>query len=105
MKKAKKVEVLASLEKQLKTTKSATVVDYKGMTMTDLQTLRESLSTVGGSFNVVKNTLLKIALEKTIKSNASDTSNDSDALIIEGQTALILSTDDEIAPLQALAKH
>lgn len=97
MNKTQKIEVLENLTNQLKVAKSATVVDYKGMTMTDLQTLRESLSAVGGSLNVVKNTLLKIALEKSI--------GKSDDLVIDGPTALILSHDDEIAPLQALAKY
>ena len=108
MNKQQKVEVLENLTNQLKNTKSATIVDYKGMTMTDLQALRSALSPVGGSFTVVKNTLLRLALKNSFAGGASSTSDTFgtfDSSAFEGQTALILSSDDEIAPLQALAKH
>lgn len=97
MNKAQKVEVLENLANQLKVAKSATVVDYKGMTMSDLQSLRAALSPVGGKFTVVKNTLLRLALEKE--------GNKPEDSLLEGQTALIVAKEDEIAPLQALAKY
>ncbi|MEK7521675.1 MAG: 50S ribosomal protein L10 [Patescibacteria group bacterium] len=102
MNKLQKAEALKDLTKDLSEAKSATVVDYKGMTTANLQALKASVSPVGGKLTIVKNTLLKIALEKTLESSTSSASND---LTLEGQTALIVAKEDEIAPLQALAKY
>ena len=97
MNKAQKTETLTNLTRELSESKSATIVNYKGMTMTDMQALRTALSAVGGKLTVVKNTLLRLALKNTF-----DTFNTS---ALEGQIALIVAKDDEVAPLQALAEY
>lgn len=99
MNKAQKVKVLETLSGNLSSAKSATVVNYQGLATKDLQVLRSELNKVGGTFTVVKNTLLKLALEKT-----QDNIQDIPANIFDGPTAVVLAKDDEVAPLQSLAK-
>lgn len=99
MKKAQKVEVLETLSGSLTRAKSATVVNYQGLTMKDLQALRTELNKVGGTITVVKNTLLKLALKSTF-----GTSDTFPASSFDGPTAVVLAKDDEVAPLTSLAK-
>jgi len=103
MNKAQKTETLTNLTRELSESKSATIVNYKGMTMTDMQALRTALSAVGGKLTVVKNTLLRLALKNTF--DTFDTFNTFDTSALEGQIALIVAKDDEVAPLQALAEY
>lgn len=95
MKKAQKVEVLETLSGNLTRAKSATVVGYQGLTVKDLQALRAELNKVGGTFTVVKNTLLNLALGKNHEVPTG---------ALDGPTAIVLAKDDEVAPLQSLAK-
>ena len=97
MNKAQKTETLTNLTRELSESKSATIVNYKGMTMTDMQALRTALSAVGGKLTVVKNTLLRLALKNTFDTFYTSA--------LEGQIALIVAKDDEVAPLQALAEY
>ena len=98
MKKAHHIKVLDALSGKLSGAKSATVVNYQGLATKDLQVLRAELSKVGGTFTVVKNTLLKLALDKT------QAGQDIPTNALDGPTAIILAKDDEVAPLSALAK-
>ena len=52
---------------------------------------------------MVKNTLLRLALKNTF--DTFDTFNTFDTSALEGQIALIVAKDDEVAPLQALAEY
>lgn len=97
MKRLEKEQAVEQLAQDLKEAKSVTVVDYQGLGVKDLQGLRGELAKVGGSFTVVKNTLLKIALK-----NAGTTTEDE--TFFDGPTAIITAKEDEIAPLQVLAK-
>lgn len=70
------------------------LADYKGLTVEQLRKLREEIKKVGGNLFVVKNTLLKKAMEqlKLTKENFDFT----------GPTAVILA-DEEMGALKAIA--
>jgi len=64
-----------------------------------LNELRQKVTKMGGSFVVAKNTLIALALKKAGVANKSEVEK-----LLEGPTALIVATDDEIAPLQVIGK-
>ena len=56
-----KAKSIAELTDQLTRAKLVIVTDYRGLRVTDLQTLRGNLRTSGGEFHIAKNKLNKIA--------------------------------------------
>ena len=56
-----KAKSIDELTVQLTRAKLVIVTDYRGLKVTDLQTLRGNLRTSGGEFHIAKNTLTKIA--------------------------------------------
>jgi large subunit ribosomal protein L10 len=99
MKKPEKSFFVQNLTEELKSASSVILVDYAGLTVKAQQDLKKQLMEVNARMLVVKNTLLKRAGEfAKIDSEAlTDT-------VLQGPTALILSEEDPIAPLQILAK-
>ena len=99
MLKAQKIEFVEGLVGKLKDAKSVVLVNYSGLNVKAQQDLKARLKEVGGKMIVVKNTLLKRAGE-----SAKLDSSLLDEKILEGQTALVLATEDAIAPIQVLGK-
>lgn len=61
--KKQKTAMLAQYEEWLKKSEAIFVLDYKRMTMKDIDTLRAKVREVGGEFHVTKNTLMSLAME------------------------------------------
>lgn len=99
MKKQEKHTFVDSLTKELQEAKSIVLVNYSGLGVKAQQELKAKLSEVGGRLIVVKNTLLKLAGQK-----ANLDENTLKDEVLSGQTALLLASDDPIAPLQVLSK-
>lgn len=99
MKKAEKIIFVDNLKEELKDAKSVTLVNYAELGVKAQQELKSRLSEVGGKMIVVKNTLLKRAGEAAgiDKELLADS-------ILAGQTALVIATDDPVAPIQVLGK-
>jgi large subunit ribosomal protein L10 len=62
--KQQKEAMLAEYVEWLGKSKAVVLVEYAGVTMKQLDTIRAKLREVGGEFHIVKNTLAKLALEK-----------------------------------------
>lgn len=62
--KKEKEGIVLQLKEQLNQAESAVIVNYKGLTVSDIQDLREELRKNQISFSVVKNSLIKIALDE-----------------------------------------
>jgi large subunit ribosomal protein L10 len=62
--KQEKEGMLAEYVEWLGKSKAVVVVEYSGIKMKGLDTIRAKLREVGGEFHIVKNTLAKLALEK-----------------------------------------
>lgn len=99
MKKTQKSFFVENLTEELKSAKSAILVNFSGMGVKNQQELKKRLSKVGARMLVVKNTLFKLAGKKAgiPKETLTDT-------VLIGQTALIISDEDPISSLQVLAK-
>jgi large subunit ribosomal protein L10 len=99
MLKAGKVEMVKELTEELKSAKSFVLVNYTGLNVKAQQDLKRRLNEVNGRMVVVKNTLLKRAIESAGLDKESSTDD-----ILAGQTAIVLASEDPIAPIQALGK-
>jgi len=99
MLKAEKALFVDNLKEELKEAKSLVLVNYSGLGVKAQQDLKSRLKEVGGKMVVVKNTLLKRAGE--IAGLDKEVLKDE---VLSGQTALIIATNDPIAPIQVLGK-
>ncbi|HXY17474.1 MAG TPA: 50S ribosomal protein L10 [Gaiellaceae bacterium] len=92
-----KEQVVAELTEQLRTTESLIVADYRGLTNSDLESLRGRLREHGARFTVVKNTLTRRAAEAA----------GADALLalLEGPSAIafVEAGGDPVAVAKALS--
>ena len=96
--KAKKNQVLADLTSELKIAKLMVAAKYSGLTVKQLQELRKSAKAEGVSIRVVKNRLVIKSLESIETLKGVDTS------ALKNQLLYAISTEDEVAPAQVLAK-
>jgi len=62
--KQQKEAMLAQYIEWLDKSQAVVLVEYTGVTMKDLDGIRAKVREVGGEFHIVKNTLVKLALEK-----------------------------------------
>ena len=90
-----KKEIVESLKKQFEASKSVAVVEYRGLTVSELSELRKSLKAVDAKFGVYKNTLVRIA-------NDSLGHNELDEYL-SGSNAFVFSSDATGMP-KVLAK-
>ena len=75
---------------------SAISINYNGLTVTQQQELRDNLRQSGAKFNVVKNTLFKIATKESKLEELND--------LLNGPTALIVAKEDVVTPATILYK-
>jgi large subunit ribosomal protein L10 len=87
---------VAALEEKLKGAVSFVLVDYKGITVADDTALRRNLREANVEYFVEKNTMLKRALN-----NMGMTDFDE---VLNGTTAIAISTDDQTAPARILGE-
>ncbi len=92
-----KQEYVEELAKKLENAAGGVIVDYKGITVAEDTALRKALREAGVDYFVVKNTLLKRAIDK-----AGITGVDEH---LEGTTAIALHTDDIISAPKILYKQ
>ena len=94
----KKNQLVAELSEALKDAKMTAFAEYKGLTVADLQELRKNAREAGVSIKVVKNRLVRVAMQEVKNLKESDTS------ALKGQLVYAISTEDEIAAAQVLGK-
>jgi large subunit ribosomal protein L10 len=97
VKKEDKERVVAELTERLRTTDTLIVADYRGLTMTQIDSLRGKLLEHGARFAVVKNTLTRRAAEAA--------GVDTLLALLEGPTAIAFleSDGDPVAVAKALS--
>jgi large subunit ribosomal protein L10 len=93
----KKQSLVSELNDVLGTAKMTVYAKYDGLSVADLQELRRSAREQGVIIKVVKNRLVRVALEQ------SDKFAGVDAGVLKGQLLYASSNNDEVAPAQALA--
>jgi large subunit ribosomal protein L10 len=90
-----KKAIVNALEEQLKGAASGVLVDYSGITVEQDTELRSELRKNEVSYAVVKNTMVRRALDESGLSELDG--------VLHGNTSLATATEDPIAPIKVLA--
>jgi large subunit ribosomal protein L10 len=96
--KEKKEAQIVELVELFKNAKIAVTAKYTGLSVQDVQTLRKEAREANVVIKVVKNRLVKVALQK------SGSYKDADISSLTDQLLYAFSSEDEVAPAQVLAR-
>ncbi len=91
---SKKKEYVENFKERLLKTKISILVNYKGLDVKAMTSLRSELRKEGVQIGVIKNTLLRIASKSTESALMKDS--------FSGQNAIITCKDDPVAPAKVL---
>ena len=94
MKKSQKFLTVDNLSAKLKQAKSLIFADYSGLKVNQINKLRQEIKKAGGEFEVIKNTLIQLALK-----NSQLTIDNSQPA---GPTAGLWLYSDDLTPLKTL---
>ncbi len=95
----KNIKQVKELTDSLLALEGLVFVDYQSASARDIEQLRNAVEELGGTFHIVKNTLLRIAL---MRSNILDTAHGID--VLKSPTALLYLHNDIISPIKKLAE-
>ena len=93
----RKEQIVATLAEALSRSTITVMTSYQGATAKQMNELRGELAKIGVEYHVVKNTLLRLALEKAERTEMSR--------LIDGPLALAFGYDDAVLPVKALSQH
>ena len=82
------------LAEHIKGAKLILLVDYRGTTVADDTKLRKDIREANGDIKVMKNNIIKRALDANKESGLDD--------VLEGPTAIVSATEDYLQPLNIL---
>ena len=94
---ANKQTLVETLKTRISTAQAGVLVDYKGINVADDTALRRKLREAGVEYNVIKNSLLRFAVQGTDLVGLQD--------VLAGTTALATSETDAIAPAKVLKAY
>ena len=94
--KQQKIALVKNLAEKLKNSKATVFSDFKGLTVKDMTALRAELREKSVDMQVIKKTLLTIAMK--------DAGVELDATKFEGQIAVAVSREDEVEAAKIIAK-
>lgn len=89
-----KLVKLEELTQKMKDAKAIYISDYKGMTVAQMTSFRKKIRDAGLHFNVVKNTMTKLALEKNGYFGMEE--------ILKGPTAIAIGYQDPVLPAKII---
>ena len=72
------------------------MVDYRGLTVKEMQALRTALRATGSAVKIYKNSLVEIAIRELALPNMD--------AFLEGPTAFVFIEEDAVAPAKAIAE-
>ena len=93
----RKEQIVAALAGALSRSTIIVMTGYQGATAKQMNELRRELTKIGVEYHVVKNTLLRLALEKAERTEMSR--------LVDGPIALAFGYDDVVLPVKALNQH
>src|SRR3989344_3219432 len=98
MGKKKNIQVVASLKDKIHQDTALILTDYTGITHQQLENLRNTVKKIGGDFQIVKNSLLKMILGDVFKIESADLEK------LTGPTAILITPTADTTPLAELYK-
>ena len=96
--KARKGEILATLEAHLKDAKSVAFTSNQKLSVLEVSKMKKEIREQGGAYMIAKKTLVRIAFKNVF-------SIDLDIDTLPGQVATLIAKGDAIAPLSVVAKY
>lgn len=94
MNRAQKAELVEGLSTRLAEAPLIILADYRGISVPEVTEFREKIRATGAEYQVIKNTLLRRAIEGTDKEGIG--------AYLTGMTGVVLSGEDPIATAKAL---
>jgi len=91
-----KAQTVAAVHQLLKSAKMAIVTDYRGLSVAQMTSLRRDIRDASGEYQVIKNTLVRRALENTAFGDL--------AKLLEGPNGWVFAYDDPVILSKALIK-
>ena len=91
---AKKQEAVNSLAQEIKEAKVVLLTDYRGITVTDVTKLRADLRNVNAEYRVIKNNIIKRALDANGESELGEA--------LEGPVAIVIGKEDYLEPSKVI---
>ena len=95
----KKEEIVALIKDKLSSQKSSVFVNFSGLTVEEIRSLKKELKEIGADYKIVKKNLFLKALEEL-----GENSPKIERSWLEGSLAVAFAFDDEIAPAKILYK-
>jgi large subunit ribosomal protein L10 len=96
MNRTEKTETVESLKKDLAKVSAVVLADYRGLNVETVNSLRREFEKESIQYRVVKNTMLRLAIEGTPLAGLKG--------YLEGPTAVAWSNEDPVAPARIAAK-
>jgi large subunit ribosomal protein L10 len=91
-----KAETVAAVHQRLKSAKMAIVTEYRGLSVAQITRLRREIRQASGEYHVIKNTLVRRALENTVFGDLEK--------LLEGPNGWVFAYDDPVLLSKALVK-
>lgn len=90
----KQKEEVSKLAEKLKEAKIILLTDYRGINVADVTKLRADLRNTNSEYKVIKNNIIKRALDANGESGLDD--------LLEGPTAIVIGTEDYLEPSKVI---
>jgi large subunit ribosomal protein L10 len=91
-----KAETVAAVRRRLKSAKMAIVTEYRGLTVAQMTRLRREIREASGEYQVIKNTLVRRALQDTAFGDLEK--------LLEGPNGWVFAYDDPVLLSKTLVK-
>ena len=91
---ALKKEEVAKLAEEFKDAKVVLLTDYRGITVSDVTSLRNDIRNANAEYRVIKNNIIRRALETNGENGLDE--------VLEGPTAVIIGKEDYLEPAKAI---
>jgi len=93
----KKIETVEELRERIQRCTIAIAADFRGLTVSEMSTLRRQLRQAGVELRVVKNRLFRLAAQAAGQPQAAE--------LAEGPTAVAFGYGDVVAPAKAITEY
>jgi large subunit ribosomal protein L10 len=93
---AQKTETVAAVHERLKAAKMAIVTEYRGLSVAQMTRLRRDIRQASGEYQVIKNTLVRRALQDTAYGDLER--------LLEGPNGWVLAYEDPVVLSKTLIK-
>ncbi|MGH7853620.1 MAG: 50S ribosomal protein L10 [Candidatus Binatia bacterium] len=91
-----KAETVAAVRQRLKSAKMAIVTEYRGLSVAQITRLRREIRQASGEYQVIKNTLVRRALQDTVFGDLEK--------LLEGPNGWVFAYEDPVVLSKALIK-